>query len=179
MTYRVQRKFISSTFKVNGQLCKVFLEPLYQASNKFWTWNVGFAIGKSNRQLNDWYWRRKNKRARSLNKKLTGCQGIKTISLGFKEVLKLRWHIAPGDALLLDCTSAEPKKQFKAWQYFCRNRPEWYVDHEKKEFYWTKPPYPIDPVWKQGIIIPRIPDDPLANTHSELYDQCFDLKLKA
>jgi len=87
MSYRVQRKFISSTFKVNNQICKVFLERLNQQPNKFWIWNVGFAIGKSNRQLNDWYWQRKNKRARSLNKRLTGCQGIKTISLGFKEVL--------------------------------------------------------------------------------------------
>jgi hypothetical protein len=38
-----------------------------------------FAIGKSNRQLNDWYRMRKNKRARSLKSKLTGRVGLKAL----------------------------------------------------------------------------------------------------
>jgi len=67
MTYRVRRKLISSKFKINNQLCKVFLEPWYEQTNGFWGWNVGFAVGKSNRQLNDWYHGRKNKRRRSLH----------------------------------------------------------------------------------------------------------------
>jgi hypothetical protein len=179
MTYRVRRKLISSKFKINNQLCKVFLEPWYEQANGFWGWNVGFAVGKSNRQLNDWYYGRKNKRRRSLHKHLTGCQGIKTISLGFKEVLKLRWNIAPGDALILDCSSANPEKQFKAWTYFCRHRPEWVADHKELKFYWTRPPYPDDEVWKLGQVIPCIPSDPFASTHSDFYYQCFDLKTKS
>ena len=55
MSYRVRRKFTSSKFIVDGQLCKIFLGPMsiYKGSN--YLWSVGFAIGKSNRQLNDWF----------------------------------------------------------------------------------------------------------------------------
>ena len=70
MNYRVRRKFTSSKFYVDGQLCKIFLEPMTEFRPGFYLWNTGFAIGKSNRQLNDWYWKRKNKRARSLMNKI-------------------------------------------------------------------------------------------------------------
>ena len=92
MTYRVCRHITSSTFTVNGQLCKVFLDPQFEYRPGFWMWNVGFAVGKSRRQLNDWYWKRKNKRWRSLHQQFVGTSGIRTISRGFKEVLKLRWN---------------------------------------------------------------------------------------
>ena len=47
-------------------MCKVIIDPWCKLDNGFWAWNVGFAVGKSNRQINDWYHKRKNKRARSL-----------------------------------------------------------------------------------------------------------------
>ena len=179
MTYRTRRKFISSKFRINNQLCKIFLEPWYLQENGFWAWNVGFAVGYSNRQLNDWYNNRKNKRRNSLHKRLTGCQGIKTILLAFNGILKLRWHIPPGDAIVIGCTSNDPKKQFRVYNYFFRNRPEWVIDSTKLNVYWIRPPYPSDKVWELGKIIPRIPSHPLNSTHSDLYYQCFDVQIKS
>lgn len=149
------------------------MEPLYERNSGFWTWNVGFAVGKSTRQLNDWYNNKQNKRRRSLHKHLTGCQGINTISQGFREVLRLRWQIPPGDSLILDCTSADPERQFKACKYFCRNRKEWLSDPYKKEFYWTRPPYPLDKCWKLGTIISQPPKNPLDPVTANNYFDCF------
>ena len=61
MTYRLRRQLISTKFKINKSLCKLFIEPWAEYQKGFWVWNVGFAVGKSERQLNDWYRRRKNK----------------------------------------------------------------------------------------------------------------------
>ena len=77
MSYRVRRKFTSSTFQVGDHLCKIFLQPVHEYRPGFWLWNTGFAIGKSQRQLNDWYWRRENKRRRSLDGAFNGRVGIK------------------------------------------------------------------------------------------------------
>ena len=173
MTYRVRRKLISSTFKVNQHLCKIFLEPWTLDQNGGTVWNVGFAVGKSRRQLNDWYHKRRNKRYRSLHEQLTGTSGVKAIATGFKEVLRLRWQIEPGDSLLLDCTSADPEKQFKAWQFFQRKREDWLADPNKKEFYWTRPPYKDDIAWKLGKVIPQIPADLYCVVSQKNYQDFF------
>ena len=130
-----RRQFTTSTFFVEGQRCKIFFQRLSEFKKGFWAWNVGFAVGKSNRQLNDWYWKRKNKRARSINNKMTGKAGLKTIKKGFEEVLKLRWIVNPGDVIFLDCTSGDPERQFKAWSRWHRYHPEWTIDYEKKIFF--------------------------------------------
>jgi hypothetical protein len=179
MSQRLCRKFTSRTFTVDGQLCKVFLEPIEQHQPGFWVWNVGFAIGKSRRQLNDWYYNRKNKRARSLTNQLVGKSGMKAIKRGFEEVLKLRWNLPPGDCLKLDCTSGDPARQFHAWSRWHRYHPEWVISCENREFYWYRPPYPDDSIWEsiKGVakIKPITPADPLANTAGINYFQCFDL----
>ena len=74
-SYR-RRKFTTSTFFVEGQLCKIFFQPLSTFNKNHVVWNVGFAIGKSKRQLNDWYWKRKNKRSRSIRNKMIGKSGL-------------------------------------------------------------------------------------------------------
>lgn len=179
MSQRLCRKFTSRTFTVNGQLCKVFLDPIKQHRPGFWVWNVGFAIGKSRRQLNDWYYKRKNKRARSLTNQLVGKSGMKAIKRGFEEVLKLRWNLPPGDCLKLDCTSGDPDRQFHAWSRWHRHHPEWVISYENREFYWYRPPYPDDLIWEsiKGVarIKPITPVDQLANTAGINYFQCFDL----
>ena len=71
MTYRVRRKFTSTKFCIDDQICKIFLNPLREYREGYWSWKVGFAVGKSNRQLNDWFNERKNKRSRSLHQKMT------------------------------------------------------------------------------------------------------------
>ena len=173
MTYRVCRKFTSSTFRVNGQICKVFLEPLSEYRPGFFLWNTGFAIGKSQRQLNDWYWKRKNKRARSINDHMNGSCGIKAIRRGFHEVLRLRWNLSPGDVLVIDSTSAFPDKQYRAFSWWRRYHPEWTVNDDSKEFFWHRPPYPDDEIRKYFYITPVTPLDPLANTLHERYFDCF------
>ena len=171
MTYRIRRKFISSTFTVEDHLCKVFLEPFHQYNPGFYLWNTGFAIGKSHRQLNDWYWRRKNKRRRSLEKQFTGRVGTKAIRMGFDQVLRLRWALHPGDALVIDSTSGYPDKQFRAFSRWCP--PEWSKDFERKEFYWHRPPYITDPLRNDYKITGIIPKDPLADTAGNRYYDCF------
>ena len=86
MTYRLRRQLISTKFKINKSLCKLFIEPWAEYQRGFWVWNVGFAVGKSERQLNDWYRRRNNKRRRSLEKRMTGIDGFKPISQGWKNI---------------------------------------------------------------------------------------------
>lgn len=179
MSYRVCRKFTSSTFRVEGQICKVFMEPLVEYQPGFYMWNVGFGIAKSVRQLNDWYFDRKNKRTRSIAKRLVGRSGLKAIRRGFEEVLRLRWLIEPGDGIVLDCTSGDPDRQFHAWSRWHRHHPEWVIDYYKKEFIWYRPPYVDDPARQLFNIVPVTPKDPLANTVGENYFETFRVRPKA
>ena len=170
-----RRQFTTSTFFVEGQRCKIFLQPLSEFKKGFWIWNTGFAVGKSNRQLNDWYWKRKNKRARSINNKMIGKSGIKTIKKGFDEVLKLRWIVQPGDVVFIDNTSGLPNKQFRAFSRWHRYHPEWTIDYEKKIFFWHRPPHANDPVWDKYKVIGKIPANPLQNTEPCRHEDCFSL----
>ena len=149
------------------------MDPSWEFQQGFYGWNIGFAIGKSNRQLNDWYTKKKNKRAFSLNKKLVGRSGIKFIRKGFEEVLKLRWYIQPGDAIVLDCTSGEPEKQFRAWKRWQAFHPDILVKEERKEFIWHRPPHHIDPIWKSHKIIGKIPPFPNKSISGKRYFDCF------
>ena len=178
MTYRVRRKFTSTKFCIDDQICKIFLNPLREYREGYWCWKVGFAVGKSNRQLNDWFNERKNKRSRSLHQKITGRTGMKAIRRGFQEVLKLRWLMQPGDCLELDCTSQDPERQFHAFSRWHRYHPEWVINFDKKAFYWYRPPYPDDAVWKSFDITPITPVDRVANTIGEKYFDCFRVKPK-
>lgn len=178
MSLRVRRKFTSSTFDVNGQLCKVFLEPWFSQLNGFWVWNIGFAVGSSPRQLNDWYNKRKNKRARTLRGKLNGKSGLKAIRKGFEEVQRLRWSVPPGDTTVIDCTSADPDRQFRAFSRWSNRYPDFTPDAVKKEFYWTRPPYPDDEVWEHCHVVGLIPKDLRMNTANQNYYDCFRLRLK-
>ena len=173
MSYRVCRKFTGSLFRVGDHLCKVFLDPVCEYRPGFYRWNVGFAVGKSRRQLNDWYRRKKNRRARTLNQVMRGKAGLTAISKGNDEVLKLRWNLHPGDHLVIDCTSRYPEKQFRAFKRWCKNRPEWIIDEELKEFTWYRPPYPVDPLRLKYKITGVIPDDPMICTTGRNYFKTF------
>ncbi len=169
-----RRKFTTYKFFVEGQICKVFFQPQKEFKKGFWIWNVGFAVGKSNRQLNDWYWKRKNKRSRSIHRQMTGRKGIKTVTIFFKEILKLRWILEPGDVFYCDCTSFKPEQQFKIGLRFVRNHPDWAIDHDKKIFFWHRPPYSDDEIWDTHKIIGKIPPNPLLSMGNSQYVQCFD-----
>ena len=169
-----RRKFTTYKFFVEGQICKVFFQPQKEFKKGFWIWNVGFAVGKSNRQLNDWYWKRKNKRARSIHRQMTGRKGMKTVTIFFKEILKLRWILEPGDVFYCDCTSFKPEQQFKIGLRFVRNHPDWAIDHDKKIFFWHRPPYSDDEIWDTHKIIGKMPPNPLLSMGNSQYVQCFD-----
>jgi len=140
MTYRARRRTLTSTFKLEKHVCKVFLEPWDEEEEiNGVLWNVGFAVGRSRRQINDWYYQRRNRRYRSLHKHMTGTVGFKTISQGFEEVLRLRWLIPKGDTILIKCTSIDTEKQWKTFSRWRRWHPDWFVNESTKEFYWTKP----------------------------------------
>ena len=178
MTYRVRRQFKVSTFRVDGQLCKMFLDPWYEYKPGFFTWNIGFAVGKSSRQINDWYKGRKNKRARSLDQKVTGRSGVKTVLRSVEEIFRLRWHIEPGDCLIFKCTSLDPDKQFNVYGRWVRKHREWVANHELKELAWYRPPYIDDALRSYCDIIPVTPKDPLADTLADRYYDCFRIRLK-
>ena len=178
MTQRVRRKFTSSKFRVNNYLCKTFLEPVEEYDCGFYIWNIAFAIGKSNRQLNDWYRMRKNKRARSLKSKLTGRDGLKALRKGYEQIMKMRWLIEPGDALSAVCTSKDAEKQFWAFHRWIRRHPEIGINYANREFIWYRPPFPRDPVRKQFKIIPVLPSDRLISTTGSSYYDCFLVRPK-
>ena len=173
-----KRKFKTKTFWVGGQRCRIFLEPLHEYTPGYWVWGVGFVVGGSPRQQRDWFWRRKNKRRRKLDKKLLGNQGIKSIIAGFNEVLRIRWNLEGGDVLFLDCTSAKPEQQFKAWSRWHRHHPEWVISYEEKKFFWYRPPYSDDTIRGLFDVTPIIPADPLANTAGQNYYDCFRVRPK-
>ena len=170
-----RRQFTTSTFFVEGQRCKIFFQPLSEFKKGFWIWNVGFAIGKSNRQLNDWYWKRKNKRSRSIRNKMIGKSGLKTIKKGFEEVLKLRWIVEPGDVIFLDCTSGDPERQFKLGVVGIDIILNGLLIMRKKYFFWHRPPHANDPVWDKYKVIGKIPANPLQNTEPCRHSDCFSL----
>lgn len=174
MSYRICRQTISTTFTVEGQLCKIFLDPFSEYEPGHWLWNTGFAIGKSSRQLNDWYNNRKNKRARAIRKKMVGSSGMKPIIKGFEKVLEMRWVIPPGDAIVLDCTSGDPERQFHAWSRWHKYHRDWTIDADTKEFYWFRPPYLADRfTWDNFKVYPVTPKDKKANCLEERYFDCF------
>lgn len=181
MTLRISRKNTSTTFRVGDQLCKVTMDPWGEYKPGHWLWNVGFGVGQSRRQVNDWYNKRKNKRTRRINGRIMGRSGVATISRAAQTVLQLRWNIQPGDAIVLDCTSGNPEQQFRAWTRWVRHHPEWVTDKEELKFYWFRPPYAGDLIWQstreQGLkIVPVTPENPLANTHGIKYFHCFELR---
>ena len=139
MTYRPHRRTLTSTIKVGKHLCKVFIKPCDKMPSGAVVWKVGFGVGKSRRQINDWYHVKQNRRRRSLHKHMTGTEGFKTIPRGFNEVLRLRWLIPAGDTIFIDCTSADPEKQWKTFSRWRRWHPDWFVNEHLKEFYWTRP----------------------------------------
>jgi len=136
-------------------------------------WKFGFAVSKSKRQLNDWYQKKKNQRSRLLHTQITGKSGVIPIIRGFDCVLRMRWQLEPGDAVYIDSTSARRHTQFRAFLRWLPRHPDWEADCFNKIFWWHRPPYAGDPLYKMGKIIPVVPEDPLAPLVSEQYFQSF------
>jgi len=174
MTYRVRRKFTSTTFRVGDHFCKVFFEPFEEFYPGFYLWNVGFGVAKSKRQLNDWYFNRNNKRRRSLRNQVTGPGTIETWRRAYEEILKLRWEcLLPGDVMMLDCTSKYPERQFKIYMRWLKKHQDVSADPIRREIYWSRPPYHSDPLWDTFDIEGIVPKDVAVDTTGASYYDCF------
>ena len=180
MSYRVRRKFTSTTFCIDGQLCKLFLKPESVFEKDFYLWNVALAVGKSNRQLNDWYHTRKNKRARSIQGKIVGRSGVKIIQKAYEKLFgELRWLLEPGDCLTISCkASGEPDKQFYAFWRWISRHSDMAVDYENKSYYWYRPPFSYDAIYKDFKISPITPEKPMESVSGSRYFDCFRIQPK-
>lgn len=177
MTYRVRRKFTSTTFEVDDHVCKLFFDPIYEYATGFCLWNVGFAVGKSKRQLNDWYRNRRNKRRRNLRNHLTGPGTMKVWTTALKHLLRMRWEcLEPGDGMVLDCTSRDPERQFRVYTRWLKQHHDFTVDPIRLEFYWFRPPYHFDPLWELFEIVGVTPDDPDLAVTGERYYESFRVR---
>lgn len=105
-------------------------------------WLGSIANARSVRQINDWMKRRKNRRTRQLDGKLTGKSGNKVQAIAVRVLRQWIDYIPPGDSVVFRCESAMPEKQFRIWsKWILRHdydlNPE--IDEELKSLFFYKP----------------------------------------
>lgn len=141
MSFRTTRHKITKKFFLkDGTFLKARLLPWIPTDNGC-VWLVSVAISCSNRQVNDWLNKRKNKRAYRLNVNLTGKSGI---SGQISAMRFLRWcqtFIPDGDSLCFSCECTLPDKQFAIWKRWFSKREDlsWEISEENKAFFYYKP----------------------------------------
>ena len=105
-------------------------------------WLGSIANARSNRQINDWLMRRKNRRTRSLDGNLTGKSGNKVQAIAIRALRELVDYIPVGDSVVFRCESAMPAKQFRVWKKWIL-RHDWDlnpdIDEDLKSFFFYKP----------------------------------------
>ncbi len=162
------------------------MEPCELIKQGHWSWNFGFAVGSSKRQLNDWYNNRNKKSVGKLKNKLTGKEGATLLLKSFNLCFNMRWNIPPGDLIIVNCESGEPEKQFRVYKKLIRgegkrNHPDWVIDEENKKFFWYRPPYPDDLIWESAkqnnvrIISAEVPNPLQDCLTSFAYFESFDI----
>jgi len=162
------------------------MEPYEHIKRGHWAWNFGFAVGKSNRQLNDWYTNRNRKSANKLKNNFIGKEGAALLLKSLNLCFNMRWGIPPGDLIIVSCNSGKPEKQFRIYKKFIRGEGkrkhlDWVIDEENKKFFWYRPPYPDDLVWESvkqnnARIISAEVRNPLQDSLTDLaYFQSFDI----
>jgi len=123
----MRRPLQTSVFDINdGYKIKFWLTFSHCQGKNIVLWG-SVAIAKSNRQLNDWFGRRKNKRSRKLTSKLTGKIGIRSMAIAIRQVREWLELLKPGDVLVIECESALPNKQYQVWK-------KWFLKHEDKNW---------------------------------------------
>jgi hypothetical protein len=111
----MRRPLQTSVFDIgDGYKIKFWLTFSHHQDKNVVLWG-SVAIAKSNRQLNDWFERRKNKR----------------------EWLEL---LEPGNVLVIECESALPDKQYQVWKkWFLKHEDkDWQFIDEVKQIYFYK-----------------------------------------
>ena len=138
--HKIQKKKKIKLIQLNSKyVLKLWLKPSYKVGN-FYAWVASMCIGKSIRQINDWYNKRKNKRAKYLNSNLIGTFAMKPQLMAIDQIRNWAKELPEGDAIYLVCESAKPLKQFKIWKkWFEKNEdPAWVISEEHMSFYYYK-----------------------------------------
>lgn len=119
-----------------GTFVKVRIIPWVRTTNGC-VWLVSMAASKSNRQVNDWLKKRKNKRVRRMDMNLTGKHGNKSQAIAVRLLREMPFWIPKGDSLFFLCESAKADKQFRVWKkWFSRwENFRWEPDEENKGFF--------------------------------------------
>jgi hypothetical protein len=133
-------KKVSSLKLKDGTILRVRIVPWIPVEDHY-IWLVSMAVGKSNRQINDWMNKRKNKRARSLAKQMTGKAAMQFQLLAMDQVRTWMDEHPGGDSITFRCESVEAEKQFRIWKKWFRRKEavEWQVLDEELAFYYYKP----------------------------------------
>ena len=116
------RKVVTKKLR-DGQILKVRLQP-YLKTKQFTIFNISSAVGISQRQLNDWENKRKNKRAKKLSMKLTGTLGPAVFAQIIRIARQFYKELKPGDSMCFRCESCVPEKQFRVYK-------KWLLEKEK------------------------------------------------
>lgn len=131
---------VLSKYFPNGQILKVRLFARIRGDD-FTIWNISCALSKSNRQLNDWENKRKNRRCRSLSGKLTGSMGPAVFAHIMRFTRKFYAELAPGDSISFQCESCVCDKQYKIFKKWLLTKEEdpWVALDDVKGFFIHKP----------------------------------------
>lgn len=142
LSVRFTRSKKIATIKTeDGTLFRIRTIPWMQIKEaNSYVWLVSMAVGKSNRQINDWMNKRQNKRSRQLSQKLNGKAGTLFQRFAIQQLRKWVDELPVGDSIVVKCESVVASKQFRIWkQWFQRKESaEWQFMDSFKSLYYYK-----------------------------------------
>jgi len=140
LSVRSTRSKKNNTIKLpDGSWCRIRITPWMRVENNY-IWIISLAVSKSNRQINDWMKKRKNKRARSLSKQMTGKFAGKVQAFAVRQMRAWMKEHFKNDSIVFKCESVEAEKQYRIWKkWFARWESEkWEPVPEYLGFYYFK-----------------------------------------
>lgn len=136
-----RKKLVTYHHLEDGFLIKARLIPWIKVG-KTVVWLGSIGVSKSNRQLNDWMNRRKNRRTHQLDGNLTGKAGNKVQAIAIRCLHKWIDSVPGGDSVLFRCEAAKSEKQFRVWKKWILRHNNYLnpdIDEELKSFFFYKP----------------------------------------
>lgn len=141
MHHKIKRHQKVVTIRLhNNYLVKMFLQPVVKTGTGC-VWVMSIATGKSIRQINQWFQRRKTRRSKKMATSLTGRMGVAVHKIGIEQMRQWYDELPPGDSISFRCESASPEKQFKVWKrWFEKNESRhWEIEEKYLSFFLYKP----------------------------------------
>ena len=140
MSLRTTRAKKVVTTRIGKYILKVRLSPWMFLGKNGVIWLASLAIGKSNRQINDWMMRKGNKRRYQMDTSLTGRFGMGPQLKAMHKIREWMKEIPVGDSITLRCESALSDKQFKIYKkWFEKNEDSnWKVNEKYKAFFFYR-----------------------------------------